>query len=115
MTLTKRTEIGSRNITANGQIHVRVDTVIEEDGKEISRTYWRKVLAPGDILTNEAPEVVRVVREIMDLGVMVTLSTGRMFQSALPFARQLGITLPLICYQGALIKNPVSRESFFLA
>lgn len=59
------------------------------------------------------PEVRRVIREVMDLGVMVTLSTGRMFQSAVPFARELGIALPLICYQGALIKDPVSSEVLF--
>ena len=60
MALTKRTEIGSRNVLADGQIQVRVDTVIEEDGKEISRTYHRKVLAPGGDITNEPPEVKRV-------------------------------------------------------
>ena len=60
MTLTKRTEIGARAVLADGQIQVRVDTVIEEDGKELSRTYHRKVLAPGDDITNEPAEIKRV-------------------------------------------------------
>ena len=38
-------------------------------------------------------------------GIMVTLATGRMFRSALPFARELGIDLPLVTYHGALIKQ----------
>ena len=62
MALTKRTEIWNRTILADGQIHVRLDTVIEEDGKEISRTYWRKVLAPGDDLTAESAQVRRVAQ-----------------------------------------------------
>jgi Cof subfamily protein (haloacid dehalogenase superfamily) len=42
----------------------------------------------------------------MDAGVHVTLATGRMFQSALPFARELEMHDPLICYQRALIQSP---------
>ena len=41
-------------------------------------------------------------------GIVVTLATGRMFRSTLPHAQALGITAPLICYQGALIRDPVS-------
>jgi Cof subfamily protein (haloacid dehalogenase superfamily) len=43
-------------------------------------------------------------------GVHVTLATGRMFGATIPFARQLGITTPLICYQGALIRHPLTDE-----
>jgi Cof subfamily protein (haloacid dehalogenase superfamily) len=43
-------------------------------------------------------------------GVYVTLATGRVFRSALPFARQLGLRDPLICYQGALIRHPVTHD-----
>jgi Cof subfamily protein (haloacid dehalogenase superfamily) len=41
-------------------------------------------------------------------GIVVTLATGRMFRATLPHAQALGITAPLICYQGALIRDPVS-------
>jgi len=43
-------------------------------------------------------------------GVVVTLATGRMYCSALPYARQLEIDAPLITYEGALIKHAVSGE-----
>src|SRR3954470_1292866 len=46
-------------------------------------------------------------------GVRVTLATGRMFRSTVPFARELDITTPLICYQGALIRDPVSGETIY--
>lgn len=42
-------------------------------------------------------------------GVVVTLSTGRMYCSALRFARELQMTVPLITYNGALIKDTVGK------
>ena len=33
-----------------------------------------------------------------------------MFASARPYARQLGIRAPMICYQGALVADPVSGD-----
>src|SRR5690242_8951359 len=46
-------------------------------------------------------------------GVYVTLATGRMFRSARVHAATLNITTPLICYQGALVQDPVSGEVLF--
>jgi Cof subfamily protein (haloacid dehalogenase superfamily) len=39
-------------------------------------------------------------------GVVVTLATGRMLDFLRPIAQDLGITAPLICYQGGLIQAP---------
>lgn len=54
-----------------------------------------------------SPENKRVIREAVKQGLIFTLATGRMFQSAAPFARELELEpdLPLICYNGALIKR----------
>ena len=60
MALTERQEIGSREVLADGQIQVRTDTIIERDGVEISRTYHRHVLAPGDSITAQDPTVQRI-------------------------------------------------------
>ena len=38
-------------------------------------------------------------------GVIVTIATGRMYASALPTAKEMGIDVPLITYNGALIKS----------
>lgn len=45
------------------------------------------------------------------LGVHVVIATGRMFRSALPYAQRLGLTDPLITYQGALIRHPLSLDT----
>ena len=41
----------------------------------------------------------------------VILATGRMYSSALPWARELQVTLPLVCYQGALVRELPHREA----
>lgn len=43
-------------------------------------------------------------------GVYITLATGRIFRTTLPFAQQLGLRDPLICYQGALIRHPLTHD-----
>ncbi len=44
------------------------------------------------------------IRQCMEAGVGFTFATGRMYCSALPIARRLQLELPLITYQGALLK-----------
>lgn len=39
-------------------------------------------------------------------GVVVTLATGRMLSATADFAADLGITAPVICYQGAMVADP---------
>lgn len=43
-------------------------------------------------------------------GVRVVIVTGRMFRSALPYAQAAGIDDPLVCYQGAVVADPRTRE-----
>ena len=57
MSLTKRTEIGSIEILIGGHIQVRKDTIIEEDGVELSRTYHRHVCHPDSDVTKEDQQV----------------------------------------------------------
>lgn len=45
-------------------------------------------------------------------GVAVTLATGRMFGAALPFAKELNITTPIICYQGGMVRHPQTSEIY---
>jgi len=60
-----------------------------------------------------SPRLIKTVKEVQKKGILVTLITGRMFRTSLPFVKQLNITLPIICYQGALIKNPLTQELLF--
>ncbi|SMB85509.1 hypothetical protein SAMN00017405_1646 [Desulfonispora thiosulfatigenes DSM 11270] len=51
-----------------------------------------------------------IIKESILKGVLVTFATGRMFKSALPYALEIGLTIPLITYQGALVKYADGRE-----
>ena len=50
------------------------------------------------------PRTIAAVRAAMDRDVAVSLITGRMVSSALRFASELGLTGPLVGYQGGLIR-----------
>lgn len=56
-----------------------------------------------------SPRVKRAVAEAQRRGIAVTLATGRSLVSTRPFAEELGISAPLICYQGGLIAEPDGR------
>lgn len=51
-----------------------------------------------------SPRIRAVIAEIQSRDVIVTLATGRNFSSARPYAQQLNISVPLICYQGGWIQ-----------
>ncbi len=50
--------------------------------------------------------VKQAVQAVQAQGIPVAIATGRMYQSARRFHADLGSTLPLMSYQGALIKAP---------
>lgn len=62
-----------------------------------------------DTLLNDDLEVTPATRRALEtaaeLGVVVTLATGRMYASAQRIARQIELNVPLITYQGSLVKN----------
>ncbi|HZJ82762.1 MAG TPA: Cof-type HAD-IIB family hydrolase [Clostridia bacterium] len=49
----------------------------------------------------------------IEQGVIVTIATGRMYISALVYAKQLGLDVPLITYQGGLIKSALSEHILY--
>ena len=57
MALTKEIVPGSIEIFEEGQMQVRDDTVVLEDGVEISRTYHRTTLVPGDDVSGQLQRV----------------------------------------------------------
>jgi Cof subfamily protein (haloacid dehalogenase superfamily) len=60
-----------------------------------------------------APRLVAAVKAVAASGVVPIVATGRMLRSSRPFALQLGVTAPLICYQGAMIADPASGQWLF--
>ena len=60
------------------------------------------------------PQVRRAIALAQERGVIVTLATGRMFSAALPFARYLNITAPLICCQGGWVQAPAGERLYHI-
>jgi Cof subfamily protein (haloacid dehalogenase superfamily) len=50
------------------------------------------------------------IKRAQDKGVIFTIATGRMYRGAVRYAAQLNIEIPIITYNGAVIKNPLSGE-----
>ncbi|HIK30481.1 MAG TPA: HAD family phosphatase [Oscillatoriales cyanobacterium M59_W2019_021] len=53
--------------------------------------------------------VLQAIHTAQTKGVKVALATGRMYRSALSFYELVGSQLPLICYQGAWIQEPLTN------
>lgn len=45
-------------------VQVRTATVIKRDGEEISRSFHRHIVAPGDSITNESTEVQAICNAV---------------------------------------------------
>ena len=60
MSITKTTAVDQITVTENGIILYREATRIMEDGKELSKTYHRNSLTPGQDLTDIPANVVAI-------------------------------------------------------
>lgn len=52
----------------------------------------------------------KVIKECQEQGIHFTFATGRMFRAAVNFAKEVKLDLPLITYQGALVKTIAEEE-----
>ena len=69
MAITKEIIIGKIEVVTNFKhIQVRTDTVIKEDGKELSRTYKRHVIA-SDISSDDLAKQDTEVQQIANSGI----------------------------------------------
>ena len=65
MAITKETEIAKIEVVGEYKaVQVRTDTVIKEDGKEISRSTHRHVLQPDSDMSGEDAEVQSVANSV---------------------------------------------------
>jgi len=60
MALTEDIIVDRIEVMPRGQIQVRIATIIFRDEVEISKTYHRHVVAPGDDLSLEDPRVAEI-------------------------------------------------------
>ena len=69
----------------------------------------------GTLLNKEhriSAENKKAVQEAVAAGVVVTIATGRMYESALPYAKELEVDVPIITYNGALIRSVGGRDYY---
>jgi len=57
MALTKETVVDKIEVLEMGQVQVRTATRVLEDGTQLSQSYHRHVLAPGDDLSGQDAKV----------------------------------------------------------
>lgn len=62
MALEKINVVDIIEVTENGCVQVRTKTAILEDGQQISGSFHRHVIAPGDDYTNEDPRVKAICK-----------------------------------------------------
>lgn len=53
------------------------------------------------------------IKKALAAGKIFLIATGRMYVSAQPYAERLGLDVPLVTYNGALVKGSLSGEIFY--
>jgi Cof subfamily protein (haloacid dehalogenase superfamily) len=70
-----------------------------------------------DTLLSDELTVSEATKDAMKLaiakGFHLTIATGRMFDSAQRIARQVGLNVPIITYQGSLVKNLLDEQVLY--
>lgn len=65
MAITKETQIGKIEVVGKYKsVQVRTDTVVIENGEELSRKYHRHALMPDAVITDEHTEVQAVCNAV---------------------------------------------------
>jgi hypothetical protein len=80
MALTEKTIIDKIEVIETNSIQVRTATIIEKDGTELTRTFHRHVLAPGDDISTEDPKVQAIANAIWTEEVIVAYSASLVSQ-----------------------------------
>jgi len=64
MALTETTKVDQIEVVGDHTIQVRTATIIERDGVEISKSFHRHVVSPGDDVSNEDPKVQTIANAL---------------------------------------------------
>jgi len=64
MALTEKTIVDKIEVLESNSIQVRTASIIEKDGLEISRTFHRHVVHPGDDVSGEDPKVQAIASAV---------------------------------------------------
>ena len=83
MSLTKQTVIDQITITENGIVLYREATRIIENGVELTKTYHRSSLTPGQDLTGQPEKVVAIAQAAWTPEVIAAYQAQQALQTAL--------------------------------
>ena len=64
MALIETTKVDQIEITETNHIQVRIATIIEKDGTELTRTFHRCSFYPGSDVSNEDPKVQAIANAV---------------------------------------------------
>jgi len=64
MALQEITKVDQIELTEHNVLQIRTATIIERDGVEISRTFHRHVVSPGEDVSNEDSKVQAIANAI---------------------------------------------------
>jgi hypothetical protein len=82
MAITKETQIGKIEVVGKYKsVQVRTDTVVIEDGEELSRKYHRHALNPDADISNEHSEVQAVCNAVWTQDVKDAYATFKASQA----------------------------------
>ena len=59
-----------------------------------------------------SPRNEAAIKKAIEAGIIFTLASGRMYCSMQPYAQKLGLDVPLISYNGALVKGALSGKVY---
>lgn len=59
------------------------------------------------------PELLAAIEKCRARGIDLVLATGRLYPSVLPYVKDLGVTLPVIASNGAVVKDPGTGELLY--
>jgi Cof subfamily protein (haloacid dehalogenase superfamily) len=65
------------------------------------------LLAPDLVIRERTAAAISAARAV---GIRFAIVTGRMYQSAVRYARAVGLDEPIVCYQGAAVVDPSTGE-----
>ena len=59
-----------------------------------------------------SPRNEAAIKKAIEAGIVFTLASGRMYCSMQPYAQKLGLDVPLVSYNGALVKGALSGKVY---
>ncbi|NBU34900.1 hypothetical protein EBS40_09845 [bacterium] len=83
MSLTKQTVVDQITVTENGIVLYREATRIIENGVELTKTYHRSSLTPGQDLTGQPQKVVAIAQAAWTPEVVAAYQAQQALQTAL--------------------------------